>query len=42
MPPLTSVHIDAESLGRVAALNALGLDSKAVTPAAAHVVRESA
>ncbi|MEO6084292.1 MAG: LacI family DNA-binding transcriptional regulator [Umezawaea sp.] len=43
IPALTSVHIDAESFGRRAALTALGLDASAVVTAEASVIaRESA
>lgn len=40
-PTLTSVHIDAESFGRVAARRALGLDPSDVVPAPAHVIRRA-
>lgn len=37
-PQLTSVHIDAESFGRLAARHALGLDGADVVPAPARVI----
>lgn len=40
-PPLTSVHIDAESFGRLAARRALGLDAADVVPAPARVIRRA-
>jgi DNA-binding LacI/PurR family transcriptional regulator len=42
-PALTTIHIDAEAHGRLAARTALGLDAAGLTPAPARViVRESA
>ncbi|WP_369029680.1 LacI family DNA-binding transcriptional regulator [Streptomyces adonidis] len=42
-PALTTVHIDAEVLGRIAARNALGIDTGALAPASGRiVVRDSA
>lgn len=40
-PPLTTVHIDAESFGRLAARRALGLDAADVVPAPARVIRRA-
>ncbi|KPI10591.1 transcriptional regulator, LacI family [Actinobacteria bacterium OK074] len=37
-PALTTVHIDAEALGRIAARTALGLPTAEITPEAARVV----
>ncbi|MEV6348155.1 LacI family DNA-binding transcriptional regulator [Actinoplanes sp. NPDC051851] len=37
-PPLTTVHIDAEAHGRVAAREALGLDTAGLVPAPARVL----
>ncbi|MET9381199.1 LacI family DNA-binding transcriptional regulator [Streptomyces sp. NPDC002928] len=37
-PALTTVHIDAEVLGRVAARNALGIDTGGLAPAAGRIV----
>ncbi|MGY4858793.1 LacI family DNA-binding transcriptional regulator [Cryobacterium sp. AP23] len=40
-PPLTSVHIDAESFGRLAARRALGLAVADVVPAPARIIRRA-
>ncbi|MFJ9541381.1 LacI family DNA-binding transcriptional regulator [Streptomyces sp. NPDC101225] len=37
-PALTTIHIDAEILGRIAARNALGIDSGGLAPVAGRVV----
>ncbi|MGI5452369.1 LacI family DNA-binding transcriptional regulator [Streptomyces sp. CA-249302] len=37
-PALTTVHIDAEILGRIAARNALGIDSGGLAPVPGHIV----
>jgi DNA-binding LacI/PurR family transcriptional regulator len=37
-PALTTVHIDAEVLGRIAARNALGIDTGALAPASGRIV----
>lgn len=37
-PALTTVHIDAEALGRIAARNALGLPAADATPEPARVI----
>jgi DNA-binding LacI/PurR family transcriptional regulator len=37
-PALTTVHIDAEAIGRIAARNALGLPAPETTPEPARVI----
>jgi len=37
-PALTTVHIDAEVLGRIAARNALGIDTEGLAPVAGRIV----